>query len=263
MIQRRGNLFFDRTKITLLAIIFICAFSLLYKPVRLWLTDTLYSVAPSIFRLSGSVGNLGSSFVTNFRDKQALVYENAMLRAENDRMQAQVLDRNLLQERVAKLEAVLGRGSSDNRVVADVVAGFGKLPYDMLVVDAGQDQGIQSGDLVVYAGTGVIGSVAEATTNSAKIKLFSSPGEEYYVLIGTHAIPATARGKGDGNFEAKVPQGGAVVVGDTVVVSRGNLILGKVQSIEQKPGVPFNTVFFRSSFNPTEIRTIEVILGSH
>lgn len=262
MIQRRGSPFLNQKRITLLAIFFVSLISVLYTPIRSRLTQALYSVAPSFFSIGSGLTNTGSSFTANFRDKQTLVYENAMLRAENGRMQAQVLDRNLLQERVMKLEESLGRPRNDNRVVADVISGLGQSLYDNLIIDAGSDQGIKNGNFVVYAGAGIVGDVAEVMPVSAKVRLFSSPGEEYSVLIGARSIPATAKGKGDGNFEAKVAEGSTIVPGDRVIVSKGNLILGTVDSVEQKPGVPFATVFFRSSFNPTEIRTVEVIVGT-
>jgi cell shape-determining protein MreC len=249
--------------ISIVGIVLVASLSLFYTPVRLALTQTAYTVSAPFFHFGGSVNSLGNSLLTNFRSKDALVYENAMLRAENDRMQAQILDRNLLQERVMNLEEVLGRPRNDNRVVADVTVPFGHSYYDTLVIDAGADHNIQNGDFVVYSGAGVIGEVAEVSAVSAKVKLYSTGGEEHLVLIGSHSVPATARGMGNGNFQAKIPQGSLVSVGDRVVVSRGNLILGEVTMVEELPGVPFRTVYFRSSFNPTEVRTVEVVVGSH
>lgn len=261
MIPRHGNQLLNRKSLTLFAIIVISIFSLLYTPLRSRLTQVLYTFAPSVFHLGSTAGGTGESFFTVFRSKQNLVYENVMLRAENSRMAAQVLDRNLLDERVAKLEEMLKRTRNDNRVVADVIVGFGQTVYDTLVIDAGLDHGIQKGDSVVFAGAGVVGEIIEASNATSKVKLYSSPGEEHLVLLGAHSLPATAHGKGNGNFEAKIPQESAVLVGDTAIVSKGNLILGTVYSVEDKPGLPYKTVLFRSSFNPTEIRTVEVIVN--
>ena len=240
----------------------LALFSLLYQPVRSTLTQILYASTVPIYFFSSSVANGMTSIIANFRSKESLQYENAMLRSENERMQAEVLDRNLLQERVMKLEEMLGRPHNDNRVVADVTISFGRSVYDTLSIDAGMDHGIQNGDLVVYAGGTVIGEIAEVSASSAKVRLFSSPGQEYSALIGPHAIPVIAHGKGDGNFESKVPQGSAIAIGDQVLAQKGNLVLGTVQEIDEKPGAPLTSVLFRLPFNPTEIRTVEVILGS-
>lgn len=259
---RRANVPFQKKTITIIGIVLVGLLSLLYSPIRSGLTRVVYGAAYPFYQLGGYVANTGGSVIANFRYKESLAFDNAMLRAENHRLAAQVLDRNLLQERVMKLEEILGRPHNDNRVVADVTIDFGRSVYDTFSIDAGLDHGIQNGDLVVYAGSGVVGEIAEVGAVSSKVKLYSSPGEEYPVLLGAHLIPAIARGKGDGNFESKIPQGSAVVPGDKVVVAKGNLLLGTVESVDDKPGVPLATVLFRSAFNPTEIGTVEVIVGA-
>lgn len=259
MIHRRYNPFFEWKNILLIALVAVSAFVLLYAPVRAIFTQALYAVAPRVWSIGDTAGGAWSSVTTNFRIKRSLVYENDMLHADMSRMQAQVLDRNLLEEKVMKLEEALGRAGSDNRVTASVLAGPGRSPYDTLVIDAGDEHGIAVGDVVVYAGAGAIGTIAEVSGSSSKVGLYSSAGHEHLVLVGANAIPTTARGRGMGNFEAKVPQGSAVALGDTVLLPKDNLILGVVQLVEEEPTLPFITVFFRSPFNIAEIRSVEVI----
>lgn len=263
MTHRRSNPLLTRKSVALIVLVTISAFALLYSPLRAMLTQVVYTVAPRAWSIGDTASGTWGSLVANFRIKRSLVYENEQLHTEIDRMQTQVLDRNLLEEKVLKLEEALGRAGSDNRVVASVLAGPGQSPYDTLAIDAGAEHGIAVGDVVVYAGAGVIGTVAEVSISSAKVKLYSSSGEEHLVLIGEHSIPTTARGRGMGNFEAKVPQGSVVAVGDTVLLPKDNLILGTVQLVEEKPAAPFITVLFRTPFNIAEIRSVEVLTGSH
>jgi len=246
--------------IALIALVAISAFALLYTPVRGTLTEMVYAVAPHVWGTADAGSSVWNSFVTNFRDKNSLESENMTLHADVLRMQAQILDRNLLAEKVNNLEAMLGRVQSDNRVAANILAGPGLSPYDTLVVDAGNDQGVAIGNMVVYAGSGVIGEVVETTGASSKIKLYSSPGEEHLVTIGANSIPAKALGKGMGNFETKVPEGSGVALGDNVLSLKGGLILGVVSLIEEKPALPFARVFFRAPFNISEIRSVEIII---
>lgn len=261
--QRRANSFTTKRNIVLSAFIFVGLFSLLYTPARLWFTQVVFSAGSAPLVLGNTASGAGNSIFSSFRYKQSLVYENAVLRAENNRMQAQVLDRNLLQERVMKLEEVLGRSRNDNRVVADVVVGIGRSLYDTVILDVGSDHGVQNGDTVVYAGSAMVGQIVEVSATSAKMKFFSSPGEEYSALLGPHSIPATVHGKGNGNFDAKIPENSDLVVGDKVIVPKGNLLLGTISEIEKTQGVPFATVYFRSPFNVTEIRTVEVLVNTH
>ncbi|MGB2580267.1 MAG: rod shape-determining protein MreC [Minisyncoccia bacterium] len=233
-------------------------FFLLYSPARKALTQGVHNVSIVMWEIGSSVSGTLDLFVTNFKIKDSLVKENDILNEALSIMSAQVLDRNLLVERVARLEEALGRSSGDNRVVAKVLVGPGRSPYDTLVIDTGTENGVKVGDLVVYAGSGVIGEIIETTSFSAKIKIYSSSGEEQLVIVGAQHLPVIAYGRGMGNFEAMVPQDSAVVIGDTVV-TKENLILGAVTFIEEEPANPFKRIFFRIPFNITEINLVEVI----
>lgn len=244
-----------------LPLIAISAFVILYTPLRAILTQVVYSVAPPVWEAGGNAESAWGAFLTTFNEKNTLVEESEMLNDTLSMMEAKVLDRNLLAEKVARLEEALGRARSDDRVVANVLVGGGRSPYDTLVIDAGEEEGVNTGNMVVYSGSGAIGEVVETTLYSAKIKLYSSPGEEHRVTVGSHYIPVLAVGRGMGNFEAKVPQDSAVFVGDNVVTVKGNLILGAVSLIEEKPAEPIKRIFFRVPFNITEIQSVEVIVG--
>lgn len=242
------------------SLVAISAFAILYIPLRSQLTQAVYSVAPSVWRAGEAIDSALGALLTNFKDKNKLVKENEILNKAIATMETKVLDRNLLAEKVAKLEESLGRSRDDDRVVASILVGPGRSPYDTLVIDAGEEEGINAGNIVVYSGSGVIGEVVEATRFSSKIKLYSSPREEHIVTVGPGYIPVLAVGRGMGNFEAKVPQDSKVAVGDNVISVKKGLIFGTVSLIEEKPAEPFMRVLFRMPFNITEIQTVEVIV---
>ncbi len=244
-------------RITLGVVIIFFTLILLFDPTRSMFSRAAYSVAPWVWGIGGSAQSSWSTFWGEVQSKASLVSENKLLREEIDRMQVQVLDRNLLEERVIDLEGTLGRAGVDNRVSARVLVGAGRSPYDILVIDAGTDEGVSVGDQVAYAGSGVIGEISEVYSSSSKVKLYSSPGEEVRVLIGN--VPAIASGRGLGNFTAKIPQGSLVVEGEQVLLEGSNFIIGKIGAIEEKPAEPYIRVYFRSPFNISGIRSVEVI----
>lgn len=265
MIYHRSNpvnRLFSKKRIALAAFFTICIAGFLYAPTRNMLTEGVSTIAVTVWGAGNAISSSWNSLATNFQTKEVLMNENESLHEEMSRMQAQVLDRNLLAEKVARLEESLGRSRSDNRVTAEVVVGPGRSPYDTLVIDAGAEQGINTGDAVVYAGSGVIGEIVEVTSFSAKVKLYSSPGEEHDVVVGSHNFPVIALGRGMGNFEARVPQDSVVSIGDAVL-SKESLILGIVSLIEEKPAEPFKRIFFRVPFNIIGIRSVEVIVNKH
>lgn len=259
MTHRRDNSFLERKNIALFALVVVSVLALLVTPLRGVLTQGVYTIAPALWNMGDATANVLDSVLVNFKDKNALAQKNNELTALVDRMQAQVLDRNLLAEKVAKLEETLGRAGEDDRVVANVLAGPGRSPYDTLIIDAGADEGVSIGDRVVYAGSGVIGEIVESERASSKVKLYSFPNEEHAVLVGAQAIPATASAHGMGNFEAKVPQNSKVAIGDNVISAKGNLLLGVVSLVEEKPAEPFKRILFRLPFNISEIRSVEVL----
>lgn len=263
MIHRQGSLLLKRKSLVLIVVLVVIFASLLFVPTRGFLTQTTYSIAVGIWSGGNLVTNAARSFITNFKDKNLLENENSALKAELSRLQALALDRNLLSEKVASLEESLGRPGSDNRVAADVVAGPRHSPYDTLVIDAGTEQGISVGNMVVYAGSGVVGEIVEVSGSTAKVKIYSSSGVETSVAIGEKHIPVTAVGRGMGNFEARVPQDSIVLVGDTVTSIKGSLILGNVALVEENTAKPFKSVFFRVPFNITEMQSVEVLVDKH
>lgn len=249
--------------VVLISIIAISAFVLLYAPLRSVVTQAVYSVAPFVWGAGDAGENALETFFVNFKEKEALVRENETLKEIISVMETKVLDRNLLAEKVTRLEESLGRSHSDDRVVANVLVGPENSLYDTFIIDAGQKEGIYVGNMVVYSGSGIIGKVVETTPYSAKIKLYSSPGEEHRVRVGSRNLPIIAVGSGMGNFEAKVPQDSVVSIGDYVITINDSLILGVVSLIEEKPEEPIKRIYFRVPFNIMEIQTVEVIIGNH
>lgn len=242
----------------MLGVLFVGIIILAYSPLRAIITRGAYLFAPRVWQLGDRIGGAGKNIFGSFASKQSLVEENRILREEVSRMQTQVLDRNLLEEKARELEEKLGRANTDDRVMANVLAGPVRSPYDMLVIDVGEDHGIAPGDRVVYAGAGALGEIVEVYGASSKAKLFSSPGEQLPVLVGTTTIPTIATGRGMGNFEARVPQGSFVLVGENIITSE-NLIVGTVGTVLENEAMPFIRVLFTLPFNIAEMRTVEVI----
>ncbi len=250
-----------KKKVILFAlIILVSIFVLMYGPVRSVISKVVYSVAPGVWRTGGNVSNTTNSFLSGFRNNINLSEENRILREQVSQMEIQILERDFLVEEVIRLEEVLGSRVEVNRVRASVLH-IGQSPYDTIVVDSGIDQGVEVKNLVVGASIGIIGEVTEVYSSSSKIKLFSSQGVETQVIIGGIAIPTVAIGRGMGNFEAKVPQGSNITVGEEVLLFGNSFALGVVGLIEEAQTMPFARVLFRTSFNITELRFVEIIIN--
>lgn len=236
----------------------------LISPLRGSISEGLHSVAPFMWGVGNSVRETAVTFFSSFQDKGILLLENAKLREEISRMETLVLDRNVLEKKVDTLLETMGRSSGDNRVFAEVLRPVGGLPYDIFSIDVGREQNIIGGERVVHAGGVATGEIIESHRSSSKVKLYSFPGEQHEVLVGEQKIPGVAVGRGRGNFEVEIPQGGLVREKDLVflpshVSGEEQLILGIVGFVEEKPQESLTRILFRTSFNTETIRSVEVL----
>jgi cell shape-determining protein MreC len=132
-------------------------------------------------------------------------------------------------------------------------------PYDVLIIDAGSEDGIKNGMQVVAYGDILIGYVAEVFQKSGKIKLISFPNEETNAFLFSLNTPVIVAGRGDGNFGIKIPKSIEVNVGEKVVTLGENpFLLGIIDRIEIQSSDPFQNLYFRFPFNLQELKSVAV-----
>ena len=136
-------------------------------------------------------------------------------------------------------------------------------PYDELIIDIGQNNGVAVGNLVYAPGNVLIGSVSDTLGETSKVSLFSSAGMTYDVLVSDAAvgknIPAVAHGLGGGQFSVQVPRDVVSNTGDIVTVpSINNKTIGIVGGVAMDPAQPFETILFTSLANIYELHWVLV-----
>lgn len=225
------------------------------------LTAPLVSVAVPILKIQASVyGKLGD-FLTFFSSKSDLEQENQRLKnslviADLGQFELDVYKRENLE-----LKELLGRAKNEKRILSAVIGKPPHTPYDLLTIDIGRSTGILSGMPVAVMDV-IIGRVEEVYSESARVKLYSSPGEVTTVLVGPSRIHADAYGRGAGNFTFKIPKGLPVMKGDTITLPSINLkIFGVVREVESNIPDSFQTIFFTSPVDQTTLKWVEVIVN--
>ncbi len=155
-----------------------------------------------------------------------------------------------LQKENADLKSNLHSTSTFN--VPHVVPIVKKPPftaYDSYIIDIG-DIHVSNGDKVFAIGNVLLGEVFEVNGRYAKIKLYSSYGEKYDVLIGKNNIETTATGQGGGAFEVVLPKDVKIGENDTVYIPDLSLsIFGIVKSVKIDPARAFSTILFSQPIN--------------
>ena len=224
---------------------------------RFFLPDALISTAKPFWAtgnvLSAGVGNAGSFFtgkvaLTDERDR--LLAENAALYAKSARLEAKVAD----------LERLLGgRTESMQGILAGVLARPPVSPYDVLIVDAGTDEGVSDGSRAQGPGGMPIGTVESVTKGSSRIQLYSTPAKETESWIGEARIPVTLVGEGSGAMSAIVAREAGIAIGDLVYVAGpGALPVGSVTSVGNDPSSPRSRVGIRPLLNPFSVTWVTI-----
>jgi len=172
------------------------------------------------------------------RDRAVLLQEIQDLKDSNAAQSGERFTIELLSKENEQLRSLLG-DTQEGRIVAGVIGRPNKLPYDVLVLDKGTQDGIVEGAPVFIGTQSVIGIVQKAFQKSSVVELITSPGFTASVYIIGPDIYTTATGVGGGQLRVGVPQGVALKEGSLVIVpSASTGVYGKISVIDSVPTQP-------------------------
>ena len=264
-----------RNKLFKYAIFVVILFFLIYF--RVGVFNGLSYVSSVIFRpvliLGNSIGGSLSNAGAYFYSKKSLSFENENLKAKLNEQEARMSNYNSILDENLKIKETLGRKNEKiNLVLAGILSKPNQSPYDTLVIDMGAKSGLVSGQKVFALGNVPIGRVAEVYANTAKIILYSNPGEKTEVVIGGKPARnadsvATAGGdtfmqivgRGGGNFEMILPRDFVLEKGTEIVLPGITpYTIGIVQTIISDPRDSFQKALLSSPVNIQELKFVEV-----
>ncbi len=149
--------------------------------------------------------------------------------------------------------------SSSPRIVAGVISRPPFTPYDTIIIDRGERDGIVE-HAPVYHGEGTaIGYVRAVFAESALITLFSSPGVESTVYLFGPNLFTTAYGEGGGIVRLSIPQGIIIKKGDAVILpSLDTGVLGTIDEIQSIPTEPEQHAYVTLNAPLQSIRLVSV-----
>lgn len=150
-------------------------------------------------------------------------------------------------------------GKDEGRVVAGVIGRPSALPYDVIVIDQGERDGIVK-DAPVYADQyRAIGFVSSVYENSSVVVLLTTPGFTSTVFIYGPNIYTTARGMGGGVIRIHVPQGINISNGDLVVVpALSSGVYGSITAVDSVPSRPEQYGYVTSDTPINSLRYVSV-----
>ena len=207
-------------------------------------------VAPAVIRTVASVAIVpfvsthhwlvesSAAFPTYIRSRSELLEEERVLRRALADHAAAALTAERLERENTTLRSLLGATSTD-RIAAGVIGRPTALPYDVLLIDRGTEDGIRDHTPVFAGGDQAIGFVSHAFAHSSIVTLVTTPDLTSTVYIYGPNIYTTAVGRGSGSLQVAVPQGIPLSEGDIVVMpSLYGGVYGAISVVDSEPSRP-------------------------
>lgn len=185
----------------------------------------------------------GASLPLYLRNRTALLDEMAALKQQLANRDGDRFTVDMLAAENRELRSLLG-DNGETRIVAGVISRANPLPYDMLLLDKGQRDGIVEGAAVYIGDRTVVGFVQSVTETNALVTLITTSGFTSTVYVLGPNIFTTAVGQGGGQLRVGIPQGIIVKEGDAVIlpaVTSG--IYGTVSYVESQPTQPLQFAY--------------------
>lgn len=210
----------------------------------------IYIVFPNL--ISGLVTTLVSPF-WNLEKKVLVSDQNIPLELQNSMINELIKENRELKTMLHKT------ATSSTPYLSYILKKPPFTAYDSYIIDTSNYKNISIGDKVYAIPHILLGEVVEKNGSYAKVKLYSSYGEKFDVVIGRNNIQATAHGLGGGTFEVILPKDIKVYEGDSVVIPDLEVsIFAIVKRVTVDPARAFSTILFSQPVNIYEQKWVIV-----
>lgn len=180
------------------------------------------------------------------------------LKNKNAELEAKLLSLSQLEKENNDLKSLLSRVKNpQNYILANIISRPPQSPYDILIVDAGENQGVKKDSLVTAFSEILLGRVVEVYPDFSKVKLISFPQEQTAVNLLNSNISANAIGYGGENLYIELPDSIEVSPNDTIV-TQGlyPLAIGVIEKTEINTSQSLKKFFFRLPVNLQELKYV-------
>jgi rod shape-determining protein MreC len=225
----------------------------------------------AVFGAVAEIQRLSTGAISGSRDAWQTYIALREVRAENERLRAQMgdLQIQLQRERALAQESRTLKGLLDLReqttlptVSAGVIAGAASPDFRTLTIDKGSGQGVLA-DMAVVAPAGVVGRVITPSFRAAKVQLLIDRNAAVAGLVERSRAQGLVVGTGGDRLRMEyVPGTSDLKVGDRVVTSGidgiypKGFVIGQIESVQRGAG-EFTSVVVRPA---VELSALEAVL---
>ncbi|MGM0628875.1 MAG: rod shape-determining protein MreC [Patescibacteria group bacterium] len=196
------------------------------------LSNTAHSVFGPVWRLALNSNDTLSFYSSFLGSKEELARENKELEEELDLLKSVFMDKEIIKKENKELRESLNMKPREDAVLASVLAGPPRVPYDVLIINGGKDMGFSSGDKVLFGEVVLLGEIDEVYGSTSRVTLYSSPGMESDVHLDDGEGTVTAYGRGGGKFNLELSRNSEVNKGAYLLKTGDRLfLLGEVVDV--------------------------------
>ena len=184
---------------------------------RLEITEAIAPILEAFSQPAATV----SAYIQNIQDLSNIRSENERLKQDNiGLLQWQTVARKLQADNTALRQLLSVVKDNDKKyITARVIAGSGGVLSNMLIINAGKNDGVYKGQIVVDA-RGVIGRVSHVSNRSSRVQLLTDINSRVPVLIENNRTRAILTGKNTNLANLiHLPQGAKIWPGDRIITS--------------------------------------------
>lgn len=202
------------------------------------------AVAAPFNALGNALGNAGASSETL-----------SDLKAENERLTAEVAELSEAQETAARLEKLVGLQSTYNltSTAARIIGSTGDAWTNAVIIDKGSNAGFEVGMPVCSSG-GVIGQIIEVSATTSTVRLVSDEQSGISAMVQGSRAQGMLRGQADGSLRLEYVVADAEVSTGDIIITSGiggsfpkGLPLGTVASIDRAANAVYYTIVVRAA----------------
>ena len=212
--------------------------------------------------------------ITGIFGFRSLQKENYELKKKVDDLQNQLTEAQLTEQKLQQLRELsqsLNYADYDDnyeRVTADVIATDGSNLFNVFTVNAGKDDGVAAGSIVVNE-DGLVGKVVTVGKNWAKVLgIVDASDSVSFTLLRDPEVIGVLSGDGEGGLtgylfdEEKSLNKGDILITSGMSLYPAGITIGKVASVEYDESSKEKKISVESQVNFKAVRTVTILIGS-
>ena len=212
--------------------------------------------------------------ITGIFGFRSLQKENYELKKKVEDLQNQLTEAQLTEQKLQQLRELsqsLNYADYDDnyeRVTADVIATDGSNLFNVFTVNAGKDDGVAAGSIVVNE-DGLVGKVVTVGKNWAKVLgIVDASDSVSFTLLRDPEVIGVLSGDGEGGLtgylfdEEKSLNKGDILITSGMSLYPAGITIGKVASVEYDESSKEKKISVESQVNFKAVRTVTILIGS-